>query len=162
VSKVEQRLEELRLILPAEVQLPPGVEIPFRWVRLSGNRAIISGHGALGPDGSPAGPFGRVPSEVSLEEAQESARLATLAVLASLRRSLGDLDRVTSWLVANGLINADPGYTQTTLVMNAFSDLILDLYGHDAGAHARTAIGVTALPMNLPVIISAEVEIASA
>jgi enamine deaminase RidA (YjgF/YER057c/UK114 family) len=124
VSHVEQRLEELGLVLPDEVQLPPGVDIPFRWVRSSGNRVFISGHGALAPDGSPAGPFGKVPSEVSVEEAQESARLATLAILASLRRSIGDLDRVTCWLVANGFINADGGYPQTTLVMNAFSHLI--------------------------------------
>ena len=74
---------------------------------------------------------------------------------------VGDLDKVTCWLIANGFVNADPGYPQTTLVMNPFSDLILQLYGREAGGHARTAIGVSALPMNLPVIISAEVEIAS-
>jgi enamine deaminase RidA (YjgF/YER057c/UK114 family) len=162
MSRVERKLEELRLVLPGEAQLPPGVEIPFRWVRARGNRAFVSGHGALAPDGSPVGPFGKVPSEVSLDEAQESARLATLAILASLQRAVGDLDRVTCWLAANGLINADSGYPQTTLVMNPFSHLILDLYGRDAGEHARTAIGVAALPLNLPVIISAEVEITSA
>jgi hypothetical protein len=111
------------------------------------------------PDGTPAGPFGKVPSEVSLEDAQGSARLTTLAMLSSLRQELGDLDRITSWLVVNGLINADPGYPQTTAVINSCSELILDLYGSEAGAHARTAIGVSALPLNLPVVISAEVEI---
>jgi enamine deaminase RidA (YjgF/YER057c/UK114 family) len=161
VSNVDRRLEELGLALPAEVQLPPGVEIPFQWVRTRGDRALVSGHGALAADGSPAGPFGRVPSEVPLEAAQGSARLATLAILASLQRAVGDLDKVTCWLIANGFVNADPGYPQTTLVMNPFSDLILQLYGREAGGHARTAIGVSALPMNLPVIISAEVEIAS-
>jgi hypothetical protein len=55
---------------------------------------------------------------VSLEQAQESARLATLAMLASLRRSLGSLDRVRSWLMVSGFVNADPGYAQTTLVIN--------------------------------------------
>jgi enamine deaminase RidA (YjgF/YER057c/UK114 family) len=101
-----------------------------------------------------------VPNEVSLEEAQESARLTALAILANLRRELGDLDRVTNWLVVNGLVNAEPGYPQTTAVINPFSQLILAVYGPEAGAHARTAIGVAALPMNLPVIVSAEVEIA--
>lgn len=124
MSEVERRLEDLGLAVPAEVKLPPGIEIPFRWVRTRGNRAFVSGHGALTPDGSLAGPFGKVPSEVSLEEAQESARLTTLAILASLQRELGDLGRVTSWLVVNGLVNAEPGYPQTTSVINPCSELI--------------------------------------
>jgi enamine deaminase RidA (YjgF/YER057c/UK114 family) len=119
----------------------------------------VSGHGALRTDGSPAGPFGPVPSPVSLDQARVSARLAGLAILSSLKEVLTDLDRVTAWLMVNGLVNADPGYPQTTSVLNSFSELILDLYGADAGRHARTAIGVSALPLNLPVIISAEVEI---
>jgi enamine deaminase RidA (YjgF/YER057c/UK114 family) len=157
--KVEARLKDLGAVLPAEMALPPGVQIPFRWARARGTSAFVSGHGALMPDGTPAGPFGKVPSEVTLEDAQESARLTTLAMLSSLRRELGDLDRITSWLVVNGLINADPGYAQTTAVINPCSELILALYGSDTGAHARTAIGVAALPLNLPVIVSAEVEI---
>lgn len=156
---VERRLDKLGLTLPAEAALPPGVDIPFAWVRVRGNRAFVSGHGALGPDGSPAGPFGKVPSDVTLEEAEQSARLAALAVLASLKTALGDLDRVTAWLMVNGYVNAEPGYAQTTAVINPFSELIVDLYGADTGSHARTAIGVATLPLNLPVVISAEVEI---
>ena len=162
MGTIERRLAELGLTLPAPVQLPPGVEIPFRWVRVRGNRAFVSGHGALTADGAPCGPFGKVPSEVSLEAAQDSARLATLAILATLQGELGGLDRVAAWLTVSGFVNADPGYAQTTMVMNPFSELIVDLYGPDAGAHARSAIGVGALPMNLPVIIAAEVEIADA
>src|SRR5438067_13700246 len=112
--QVEKRLAELGLVLPEETNLPAGIRISFSWIRVRGNRAFISGHGALAPDGSPAGPFGKVPSEVSQEEAQRSARLAGLAILASLRRRLGDLDRVTAWLIVNGMVNADPGYPQTT------------------------------------------------
>jgi hypothetical protein len=70
----EQRVFELGLQLPPEPLLPPGVRIPFEWVRVVGERCVLSGHGALTPDGAPAGPFGSVPSEVSLEDAQESAR----------------------------------------------------------------------------------------
>ena len=157
---VERRLDELGLTLPAPVALPPEVQIPFAWVRVRGDRAFVSGHGALAANGSPAGPFGKVPSEVTLEEAQSSARLATLAILASLKATLGDLDRVTAWLMVNGYVNAEPGYPQTTAVMNPFSELIIDLYGTDTGSHARTAIGVATVPLNLPVVISAEVEIA--
>ncbi len=161
VMNVERRLDELGLTLPAPAALPTGVEIPFAWVRVHGSRAFVSGHGALATDGSPAGPFGKVPSKVTLEEAQHSARLAALAVLASLRNSLGDLDRVSAWLMVNGYVNAEPGYQQTTAVINPFSELIIDLYGADAGGHARTAIGVATVPLNLPVVISAEVEIST-
>ena len=155
----EKRLVELGLGLPDETNLPGGTKITFSWVRVRGNRAFVSGHGALNTDGSPAGPFGKVPSEVSLEDAQKSARLAGLAILSSLKRTLSDLDRVVAWLMVNGMVNSDPGYPQTTNVMNGFSELILNLYGADAGQHARTAIGVATVPLNLPLVISAEVEI---
>ena len=157
---VETRLQELGLILPQAPQLPPGTPISFAWTRVRGNRVYLSGQGPLDERGAPRGPFGKVPSEVSLEEAQEAARGAALSLLAALKRELGDLDRVTAWLMVNGAVNADPGYPRTTLVINAFSDLILDLYGPDVGMHARTAFGVAALPLNLPVVVSAEVEFA--
>lgn len=80
-------------------------------------------------------------------------------MLGSLKQALGDLDRVTAWLMVHGMINAEPGYGQTTGVINGFSDLIVELYGEDVGRHARTAIGVAALPLNLCVVIAAEVEI---
>ena len=161
MGRVELRLEELGLQLPGEAMLPPGVTIPFQWVRIRGNRAYVSGHGALAADGSPLGPFGKVPSQVSLEDAQASSRSALLAMLASLKRAVGDLDNIAAWLMVYGNINADPGYAQTTLVANPASELLVDLYGPDAGAHARTAIGMAALPLDLPVILAAEVELAT-
>ena len=161
VSQVEERLSELGLRLPGKLRLPPGVEIPFQWVRVRGNRGFVSGHGALAADGSPAGPFGKVPSEVPLKQAQASCQLAALAVLASLRTALEDLDRVSAWLIVNGFVNAEPAYAQTTSVLNPFSELIIDVFGSDVGSHARTAIGVTTVPLNLPVVVSAEVEIAT-
>ena len=104
-----------------QIRLPPGVQIPFTWVRARGDRAFDSGHGALAADSSPARPVGKVPGEVPLDAAQQSARLATLAVLASLKSALGDLDRVSAWLMVSGYINAETGYPQTTDVMNPFS-----------------------------------------
>ena len=153
----ERRLSERGLALPQPPRVPPGVTVPFQWVRVHGSRALVSGHGALGPDGAPIGPFGRVPTEVSLPEAQESARLGTLAMLAALRRAIGSFDRVEAWLIVNGFVNAEAGYPQTTSVLNPCSELLLDVFGPEIGAHARTAIGVAALPLNLPVVISAEV-----
>jgi enamine deaminase RidA (YjgF/YER057c/UK114 family) len=156
---IESRLKELGLRLPAEPQLPPGVTTPFDWVRVCGHRAFVSGHGPLAEDGTFAGPFGKVPSEVSLEDAQRSAGLTALAVMAALKTAIGDLDRISAWGMVNGFVNADPGYAQTTLVLNPFSDLILDVFGPEVGAHARTAIGVSTVPLNLPLVVAAEVEL---
>ncbi len=129
-------------------------------MRLCGNRAYLSGHGALAADGRPVGPFGKVPSEVSLEQAQDAGRGAAVSMLGSLRRALGDLDLVTAWLMVYGMVNADAGYPETTNVANGFSDLILDLYG-DAGQHARMAVGMATLPLNYCFLAGAEVEIAA-
>jgi hypothetical protein len=63
--------------------------------------------------------------------------------------------------MVNGFVNAEPGYPQSTAVMNPFSNIILDLYGIEAGTHARTAIGVASVPLNLPVVIAAEVELSA-
>lgn len=156
---IEQRLNDRGVSLPAPVALPAGIEIPFAWVRVRKDRAYVSGHGALDENGTPTGPFGRIPGQVSLGEAQHSACLAVLAILAGLKGALGDLDRVSAWLTLSGYVQAEAGYSQTTAVMNPCSELILDLYGPEAGMHARSAIGVAALPLNLPVVISAEVEI---
>jgi hypothetical protein len=82
-----------------------------------------------------------------------------LAVIAGLEEAIGDLDRVAGWAMVNGFVNADPGFAQTTLVLNPFSDLILDVFGPDIGVHARTAIGVATVPLNLPLVVSAEVEL---
>lgn len=155
--EIERRLEQLGLVLPEPVKVPPGVEIPFAWVRLHSDRAFVSGHGPLNRDGSPAGPFGRVGAEVTAEQGHEAARLATVSILGSLKRALGDLDRITAWLVVSGMVNVAPGFTQTTNVINGCSELLLEIFGPEVGKHARTAIGMAQLPLNLPVVIAAEV-----
>lgn len=157
--KIEAKLQSLGLTLPEPLKLPAGVEVPFAWVRLYGDRVYVSGHGPLATDGSVVGPFGRVGAEVSAEEGYAAARSATLAVLASLKRELSDLDRVTAWLMVSGMVNVAPGFSQTTNVINGCSDLLLELYGSQVGRHARTAIGMAQLPLNLPVVIAAEVAI---
>jgi enamine deaminase RidA (YjgF/YER057c/UK114 family) len=96
---------------------------------------------------------------VTEEQAYDAARLTALAIVSSLQRSLGDLDRVTGWLRVFGMVNTAPGFTRTPAVINGFSDLILDLWGADAGPHARSAIGVAELPFSLPVEIEAEVAV---
>ncbi len=80
-------------------------------------------------------------------------------MLGALRSTLGSLDRIRDWVMVSGFVNADPGYPQTTAVLNPVSDLLIEVFGVH-GRHARTAIGVAALPLNLPVVMSAELLIA--
>jgi hypothetical protein len=158
--RIEAKLEERGIVLPEVIKPYPGAEVRFAWVRVRGNRAYVSPHMALNPDGSVAGPYGKVGAEVSLEQAREAARGSALAMLASLKQELGDLDRVIAWLTVTGLINAAADFEGNTEVLNGFSELILDLYGEEAGSHARMAPGV-ATPFGQSVIVAAEVEISA-
>lgn len=158
MSQIARRLESLGLVLPAPLQLPPGVVLPFPWVRVRGNRAYVSGHAPQNPDGSLAGPFGKVGAAVSLVEAQQAARLTALSILGSLQRELGALDRITAWLRVFGMVNSAAGFGQQPAVINGFSELILEVFGPEIGAHARSAVGMAELPFNLPVEVEAEVE----
>lgn len=157
--RIEEKLAKLGLVLSEAPRMPPGVRPGFAWVRVHGDRAYVSGHGPQQPDGSFAGPFGKVGEDVSPDEAYQAARLCALAMLGGLKRALGDLDRVTAWLMVSGMVNATPGSAASTNAINGCSDLILELYGEEIGQHARTAVGMAALPLNLPVVIAAEVAI---
>jgi enamine deaminase RidA (YjgF/YER057c/UK114 family) len=150
---IEAKLHTLGLVLPEPLAIPPTVRLPFAQVRVRGNRAYISGHGPQAPDGSLALPLGKVGADVSLDEAYQAARLTGLSILADLKRTLGDLDQVTAWLRVFGMVNSAPGFTQQPAVINGFSDLILELYGTEAGQHARSAVGMAELPFRLPVEI---------
>ena len=157
--EIEAKLAEMGLVLPPPVQAPPDVRLPFAAVRVIGHRALVSGHGPQAPDGAIAAPIGKVDGEVSLQEGYQAARLTALSMLASLKRELGDLDRVTAWLRVFGMVNSSPGFALQPKVINGFSDLILELYGPVRGAHARSAVGLAELPFHIPVEIEAEVEI---
>lgn len=153
---VRARLEELGLTLPEPMAAPPGVVLPFELVRVSGERAYISGHGPM--DGATDLVTGKVGAEVSPERAYEAARLTGLSILASLEQALGDLDRVSGWVKALVFVNCAPGFNNTPMVANGFTDLILELWG-EAGRHARAAIGVAELPFDISVEIEAIVEV---
>ncbi|MGE5337003.1 MAG: RidA family protein [Gemmatimonadota bacterium] len=160
MSTTEQRLKDLGLVLPEPLQLPPGVTLPFPWIRIVGKRALISGHGPTNADGSLAQPLGKVGRDVSLEQAYAAARLTGLAILGSLKRELGDLDRIACWTRIFGMVNSAPGFNRQPAVINGFSDLILEVFGRDKGAHARSAVGLAELPFNIPVEVEGEVELA--
>jgi enamine deaminase RidA (YjgF/YER057c/UK114 family) len=157
MSDVETRLKQLGLTLPPPMQVPGGMVLPFPWINVRGDRVIISGHGPQNPDGSLAGPFGKVGADISLEQAQDLARKVSLSILGSLQRELGDLDRIAGWVRVFGMVNSAPEFDRHPAVINGFSDLILAVFGPDIGRHARSAIGVAALPFNIAVEIEAEV-----
>jgi enamine deaminase RidA (YjgF/YER057c/UK114 family) len=157
--EIERKLEEMGLVLPERTQARPEMRLPFAPVRARGHRAYLSGALALNDDGSLAEPRGKVGGEVTVEQAYESARRVALAHLAALKRELGDLDRVTAWLKVLGMVNVAPGFVNMPAVVNGYSDLIIELYGPERGAHARSAVGMAALPANGVVEIEAEVEI---
>jgi enamine deaminase RidA (YjgF/YER057c/UK114 family) len=161
VTEIESRLAALGLVLPEPAVAPVGIAFSFQWVRVRGSRLIASGHSPQAPDGTLAGPFGKVPAEVSIDEATAAARASVLSVLGSVKRAIGDLDRITAWISVTGMVNADSGYGQTTNAINGFSDLVLELFGPEIGAHARTAVGYAALPVNNAVVVGAELEIAT-
>jgi hypothetical protein len=158
MNRIESKLQSLGLVLPPPIAMPPSVSLPFPWVRLSGRRALISGHGPQNSDGTLADPLGKVGRELTIEQGYQAARLTTLGMLASLQRAIGDLDRVTAWVRAFGMVNAAPGFNRMPAVINGFSDLIIQLYGPEVGAHARSAVGLAELPFDIPVEIEAEVE----
>lgn len=153
--EIEGRLDEMGLILPPAVKPPPGVVLPFSFVRIHAGIAYISGHGPQNADGAVAGPLGKVGAEVTVEQGYEAAKLVALSMLGSLKRALGDLDRVSAWLRLHGMVNCAPDFAQQPAVINGCSDLILALYGPDRGAHARSAVGMGSLPFNMAVEIEA-------
>jgi enamine deaminase RidA (YjgF/YER057c/UK114 family) len=158
MAHIESKLVQLGLQLPEPLRVPAGLKMPFAWVRTRGNRAYIAGHVPLNTDGTLAEPLGKVGAEVTPEQGYQAARLVALAHLGRLKRAIGDLDRVTAWLRVFAMVNVAPGFNETPRVTNGYSDLILDLFGPDIGAHARSSIGMM-IPLNAPVNCEAEVEI---
>ncbi len=160
MATAEERLAELGYVLPEPLKLPPGVTLPFPWVRIVGSRAIISGHAPTDALGNLAEPLGKVGAEVTEEEAYIAARLTGLAILGSLKRELGTLERIARWTRVFGMVNSAPGFHRQPAVINGFTDLIVSVFGAERGAHARSAVGLAELPFRIPVEIEGEVELA--
>lgn len=154
---IESKLNEMGLVLPGSVKVPDGVKLPFSFVRVYGYQAYISGHGPQNADGSIAGPFGKVGADLTAEQGYDSAKLVALSMLGNLKRELGDLNRIKAWLSVFGMVNCAPDFAHQPSVINGFSDLILELYGAERGAHSRSAVGMSSLPFNIPVEIEAVV-----
>lgn len=149
---IETKLKAIGLNLPTPLT-PPG---NFQPVKVHGGLAYVAGHGPF--DGATPLVQGLIGHDLTLEQGYDAARLTALSILASLKRSLGDLDHVTQWIRAVGYVHCAAGFEQNTMVVNGFSDLIVELWG-DAGQHARSAPGQGPSPSNVPIIIDAIVAI---
>lgn len=148
------RLQQLGLRLPEPMNVG---NLPFKLVRVEGQRVLLAGHLPLADDGSIAKPLGKVGAEVSAEQGYAAARRVALAMLASLEHELGDLDRIAGWLKLFGMVNVAPGFTAIPGVINGASDLILEVFGPERGAHTRSAVGMAELPLGVPVEVEGEV-----
>ena len=153
----EERLSELGLVLPAPTKLPEGLHLPFSFINVRGERALISGHPKQDENGAIAGPFGMLGADMTTEQGYAEAKAVGLSVLANLRAEIGELSRVAGWVRVFGMVTSAPGYSEQHLVVNGFSDLIIDVFGPEIGRHARSAIGVAGLPMGFAMEIEGEV-----
>jgi hypothetical protein len=149
---IEARLEAIGLSLPAPL-VPPG---NFQLVKLHAGLGYVAGHGPF--DGSALLIDGLIGDDLTVEQGYEAARLTALSILASLKRELDELDRISQWIRAVGYVHCASGFGQNAQVVNGFSDLIVELWG-DAGRHARSSPGQGPSPLNVPIIIDAVVAI---
>ena len=146
------KIESLGLKLP---DVPKPVAAYVNWVR-TGNLLFLSG--GLPIDGD-VKILGKVPSACPVDKAVEASRIIVLNRLAVIREAVGSLDNVKQIVTLNGFVNSDPDFTGHPVVVNGASELLVQIFG-ERGMHSRTALGVTALPLDVSVEINMIVEVA--
>jgi enamine deaminase RidA (YjgF/YER057c/UK114 family) len=151
MSTIESRIQELGHSLP-EAPAPAGSYV--NCVR-SGNLLFLAG--GIPPIDDDRY-LGKVPTDTSVETAQQAARLITLNRLAVVKNEIGDLDQITRIVNVGGFVNSEPDFYQHPAVINGCSDLLVEIFG-DQGIHSRTAMGAAALPLNVSVEINMIVEV---
>lgn len=149
----EQRVRELGLELPQ----PQGDFPTLAAAVQSGNMLYVSGHGPRGADGRSI--TGKLGADLSIEDGHAAARLAGLNVLATVRGSLGSLDRVARVVKILGMVNSTPDFTQQSRVVNGFSELMMEVFGESQGKGARSAVGMASLPAGWAVEVEAIFEV---
>ena len=153
MAEIERKLEQMGITLP-DIPAPIANYVPA--VR-TGNLLYLSGLGpAARSDGT--APTGKLGQDLTVGEGYEAARLTGINILARLKAELGDLDRVKRIVKLLSMVNSAPDFIQPPAVANGCSDLLVELYG-DRGRHARSAVGMNALPNNIPVEIEMIVEV---
>jgi enamine deaminase RidA (YjgF/YER057c/UK114 family) len=150
------RIEEKIKALGLELSPPPAPAGNYIGAITYGKLVYLAGHGPSDADGKYR--KGKVPSEVSLDEAYDAARMVALNMLATLKNEIGDLDRVRRFIKVLGMVNAEPDFEKQPKVINGFSDLMVEIFG-DSGRCPRSAVGLGSLPFQIPVEIEAIVEL---
>lgn len=145
------KIESMGMSLPT---VPVPVAAYVNCVR-SGNLLYVSG--GLPIDGDKK-VIGKVPTDVTIEEAQEGARMIVLNRLAVVREAIGSLDKVKQIVALSGFVNSEPDFYGHPQVVNGASELLVEIFG-DKGKHSRTALGAPALPLNVAVEINMIVEV---
>jgi enamine deaminase RidA (YjgF/YER057c/UK114 family) len=154
MSSPEKRLQELGITLPT----PPRPVAKYRPSVQIGNVLHVSGHGPA-KSGDPALLAGKLGAKLTLEQGKESARLVGINILATVKASLGSLDRVKRLIKTLGMVNATPDFLDHPQVINGFSELMAQVFGDDAGVGARSAVGMGSLPGDIPVEIECIFEV---
>lgn len=149
---IAARLNELGIEIPP----PRGPAANYVPAVTAGDLVFVSGHGPYRNDGSLV--TGKVGAELTVEEGYAAARATALACLSSLQAEIGSLDRVKRIVKLLGMVNCDPAFTMHPQVINGASDLLVELFG-EAGRHARSAVGMQSLPMNIAVEIEMVVQL---
>jgi enamine deaminase RidA (YjgF/YER057c/UK114 family) len=149
----EARLSELGLMLPPAPE-PKGV---YRPLVVVGEMAYTAGHLPVAADGSII--TGRLGADLDEQAGYQAARQAGLAILATLRKELGSLDRVRRVVKVLAAVNCTPDFHRQPAVINGLSDLLVEVFGPESGVGARSAIGVGSLPLGVPVEIEAVFQI---
>ena len=144
----EARVRELALDIPA----PPKAMATYSTAVRHGDLLFVSGTGPMRPDGTYV--QGRVGADLGVAEGQAAARLAGLAMLATVRASVGSLDQIVRIVKVLGFVNATPEFGEHPRVINGFSDLMVEIFG-EAGRAARSALGAPSLPIGIAVEIEA-------
>jgi enamine deaminase RidA (YjgF/YER057c/UK114 family) len=149
---IDARLSELGMELPPTPP-PGGVYTP---VVIVDKLAYVSGQVPFGLDGKLI--VGRVGAEMTEEQGQAAARQVALTMLATVKASLGSLDRIKRWVKVLGMVNSTPDFQKHPAVMNGFSNTMVEIFG-EAGKAARSAVGMGSLPYNVPVEVEAIIEL---
>jgi len=150
--KPEQKLKELGIELP---EITPPIANYVDVVR-SGNLLFLAGKGSRNEDGSRI--TGKVGVDLTVEEGYEAAKSIALQHLAVIQREIGDLSKVVRIVKVLGMVNTPSDFTQHSQVINGYSDFMVEIFG-EKGKHARSAVGMNSLPVNLAVEIEVIVEI---
>lgn len=151
MSIISEKIAELGLTLP---EVPAPVAAYVNCVR-TGNLLFLSG--GLPIDGDKK-VIGKVPTDVSIDEAKEGARIIILNRLAIIQEEIGSLDKVKKIVALNGFVSSEPDFYGHPQVINGASELLVEIFG-EKGKHSRTALGVASLPLNVAVEINLIVEI---